>query len=153
ARDALTEGRVIVAGIVAVLDRVARRLARGAKQQVFDEERVAVSAYGILRLGARAARPAPQVLFYSRRNDMSSVANQTPSRSEPRPAKARPTAVSGDFYDIGSSLDAADQELVTGVRAFAREHVEPIINDHWNRATFPYDLIPRFGPLGVGGLG
>ena len=84
---------------------------------------------------------------------MSSVVNtNTQSRSN-RVAKARPTAVSGDFYDIASSLDAADQELVAAVRAFARERIEPIINDHWNRATFPHDLIPSFGGLGVGGLG
>jgi len=79
------------------------------------------------------------------------VSTNTPSRSE-RTGKARPTAVSGDFYDIASSLDAADQELVAAVRTFARERVEPIINDYWNRATFPYDLIPSFSKLGVGGL-
>src|SRR5262249_49922143 len=141
-----------VAGIVAILNPIARRLARGAKEQVLNEERVIVNAHGILRPGARAARCAPQVPFYPRRTNMSSVVStSTPSRSE-RTGKARPTAVSGDFYDIASSLDAADQELVAAVRTFARERVEPIINDYWNRATFPYDLIPSIAKLGVGGL-
>src|SRR5262249_19276648 len=68
-------------------------------------------------------------------------------------AKARPTALSGDFYDIGASLDEADRALVAKVRAFADEHVAPIINDYWSRAAFPFELIPHFGALGVGGLG
>jgi len=63
------------------------------------------------------------------------------------------TALSGDFYDIGASLDEPDQALVAAVRAFAEEQVAPIINDYWSRAAFPFELIPRMGALGIGGLG
>jgi glutaryl-CoA dehydrogenase len=66
---------------------------------------------------------------------------------------ARPAAQSGDFYDIGASLEEQDQKLISSVRAFAAERIAPIINEHWNRASFPFDLIPAFGALGIGGLG
>lgn len=67
--------------------------------------------------------------------------------------KARPTAVSGDFYDIAASLGESDRALVGAVRAFAEEHIAPIINDYWTRAAFPFELIPRIAALGIGGLG
>ncbi|HKA87100.1 MAG TPA: acyl-CoA dehydrogenase family protein [Haliangiales bacterium] len=68
-------------------------------------------------------------------------------------SKARPTALSGDFYDIGGTLDDADRALVAAVRAFAEAHVAPIINEYWTRAAFPFEIIPRMGELGIGGLG
>jgi glutaryl-CoA dehydrogenase len=80
---------------------------------------------------------------------MSTVVTSAP----PRGGKARPTALSGDFYDIGGSLDEADRTLVANVRAFADEHVAPIINEYWSRAEFPFQLIPKIGALGIGGLG
>ncbi|HKA88630.1 MAG TPA: acyl-CoA dehydrogenase family protein [Haliangiales bacterium] len=64
-----------------------------------------------------------------------------------------PGAQAGDFYDIASTLDARDQELVARVRACAREHVAPIITTYWRRAEFPFELVPRLAALGIGGLG
>ena len=84
---------------------------------------------------------------------MSSVALSASQPVRARTIRARPTALSGDFYDIGSSLDERDQALVAGVRAFAEEHIAPIINRYWSRAEFPFELVPRIAALGIGGLG
>src|SRR5215468_2025867 len=80
---------------------------------------------------------------------MSTAVTSAPQRG----TKARPTAVSGDFYDIGGSLDEPDRALVAKVRAFAEENVAPIINEYWSRAEFPFQLVPKIGALGIGGLG
>ena len=84
---------------------------------------------------------------------MSSVALSASQPARARTIRARPTALSGDFYDIGSSLDERDQALVAGVRAFAEEHIAPIINRYWSRAEFPFELVPGIAALGIGGLG
>jgi hypothetical protein len=37
------------------------------------------------------------------------------------------------------------------VRAFSDEEVIPIINDYWERAAFPFELIPKLAALGIAG--
>jgi glutaryl-CoA dehydrogenase len=58
-----------------------------------------------------------------------------------------------DFYELHRLLDPADQDLLDRVREFMTIEVAPIINSMWTREQFPYDIIPQFAKLGVGGLG
>ncbi len=74
----------------------------------------------------------------------------TPERLRPH---GHPGAMAGDFYDIASTLDERDQELLARVRDWAHREVAPIINKYWRRAAFPFELVPRIGALGIGGLG
>ena len=67
------------------------------------------------------------------------------------PAGAPPRAVDGDFYKISYLVDAADQALLGRVRSFAEQKVAPIINQHWGRAEFPFELISDYGALGIAG--
>jgi glutaryl-CoA dehydrogenase len=60
-------------------------------------------------------------------------------------------AVDGDFYKVSHLVDAADQALLGRVRAFAEQKVAPIINQHWGRAEFPFELISDYGALGIAG--
>ena len=62
-----------------------------------------------------------------------------------------PRAVDGDFYKISHLVDSADQALLGRVRAFAEQKVAPIINQHWGRAEFPFELISDYGELGIAG--
>ena len=62
-----------------------------------------------------------------------------------------PRAVDGDFYKISHLVDAADQALLGRVRAFAEQKVAPIINQHWGRAEFPFELVGEYGALGIAG--
>jgi len=57
-----------------------------------------------------------------------------------------------DFLDFEQLLDDADREVLHRVRSFMLEQVEPVINDHWTRATFPHDLVPGLAELGIAGL-
>src|SRR6266496_1951993 len=56
-----------------------------------------------------------------------------------------------DFYGLELLLDDHDRELLHAVRDFGDKQVAPIINDHWNRATFPFELIPAMRDLGIVG--
>ncbi|MHA2790142.1 acyl-CoA dehydrogenase family protein [Corynebacterium sp. S7] len=56
-----------------------------------------------------------------------------------------------DFLDTESMLSDDDHALVTRVRNFVDTEVTPIINEYWEKADFPYQLIPKFRELGIVG--
>jgi glutaryl-CoA dehydrogenase len=62
---------------------------------------------------------------------------------------AGPEAVTSDFYDLEALLDDEGRAVLRRVRTFMDEQVQPIINDHWTRATFPRELIPGIAELGI----
>ena len=39
------------------------------------------------------------------------------------------------------------------VRAYLETNVKPIINKYWSDDAFPFELLPSFKELGIGGLG
>ena len=57
-----------------------------------------------------------------------------------------------DFLGFELLLDEEDRALLSSVRAFMTREVEPIINEHWTRATFPHELVPGIAELGIAGL-
>jgi glutaryl-CoA dehydrogenase len=57
-----------------------------------------------------------------------------------------------DFFEFGELLSAPEREIVARVRDFLRAEVEPIANDYWARAEFPFQLIDGFRKLDVAGL-
>ena len=57
-----------------------------------------------------------------------------------------------DFLGFELLLDDADRELLGRVRTYMTSTVQPVINEHWTRATFPHELVPGFAELGIAGL-
>lgn len=57
-----------------------------------------------------------------------------------------------DFLGFELLLEDEDRELLSRVRAFMTRTVEPIINDHWTRASFPHEIVPEMAELGIAGL-
>jgi glutaryl-CoA dehydrogenase len=57
-----------------------------------------------------------------------------------------------DFYGLEMLLDDRDRELLHAVRDFGDKQVAPIINEHWTRASFPFELIAPLRDLGIAGL-
>jgi len=49
-------------------------------------------------------------------------------------------------------LSDEHRALQETVRAFAREVVAPVIGSHYEKGTFPYDIVRRMGELGLFGL-
>src|SRR5271165_2223446 len=62
-------------------------------------------------------------------------------------------APNSDFYELAETLNADELALVKQVRAFMESKVAPIINKYWADDAFPFELIPAFKELKIGGLG
>ncbi len=56
-----------------------------------------------------------------------------------------------DFYLIDDLLSEEERNIRDKVRAFCDREVIPIINDYWERAEFPFELIPKLAALGIAG--
>jgi glutaryl-CoA dehydrogenase len=71
-----------------------------------------------------------------------------------RKSDAKPLPVpNGDFYQLVELLTAEELALVKKVRAYMETNVKPIINKYWSEDAFPFELLPSFKELGIGGLG
>lgn len=60
--------------------------------------------------------------------------------------------VEGDFYDLGSKLNAEDRALQLKVRAFMEKEIQPIVNEYWLKAEFPFEIIAKFRELNICGV-
>src|SRR5712671_5744508 len=74
------------------------------------------------------------------------------SRQDAKERKPLP-APNSDFYGIADSLTAEERTLVKQVRAFMETKVAPVINKYWADDAFPFELLPAFKELNIGGLG
>jgi glutaryl-CoA dehydrogenase len=62
------------------------------------------------------------------------------------------TQASGtDFYLMDELLSSEERSIRNKVRAFCDKEVIPIINDYWEQAEFPFELIPRLASLHIAG--
>ncbi|RRN78197.1 acyl-CoA dehydrogenase, partial [Pseudoxanthomonas sp. SGD-10] len=60
--------------------------------------------------------------------------------------------INADFYDLSASLSFEDRELQLRVRLFMENEIKPIVNKYWNRAEFPFEIIPKFAELDICGI-
>jgi glutaryl-CoA dehydrogenase len=58
-----------------------------------------------------------------------------------------------DYFRIGDQLTAAERDVWNRARHFVDDEVLPVINDYWERAEFPRELVGRLGELGLVGDG
>src|SRR3954464_8137595 len=56
-----------------------------------------------------------------------------------------------DLYLADELLDDAEREIRDRLRAFCAREVTPIINGYWERAEFPFELVPKIAALGLAG--
>src|SRR4051812_40746058 len=56
-----------------------------------------------------------------------------------------------DLYLSDELLTDAERDIRDRLRAFCAREVTPVINDYWERAAFPFDLVPRIATLGLAG--
>ncbi|MDP7628473.1 MAG: acyl-CoA dehydrogenase family protein [SAR202 cluster bacterium] len=54
-----------------------------------------------------------------------------------------------DFYNISSLLKEEERQIQSSVREYLDKEVSPNINTWWESETFPEELIPKFGELGI----
>ena len=58
-----------------------------------------------------------------------------------------------DFYEVTETLNPEELALLKQVRAFMKDKVAPVITKYWAEDAFPFELLPAFRELGIGGLG
>jgi alkylation response protein AidB-like acyl-CoA dehydrogenase len=58
-----------------------------------------------------------------------------------------------DFYELADVLSDAEKAIVKKVRTYMETKVQPIINKYWSDDAFPFELLPSFKELQLGGLG
>jgi alkylation response protein AidB-like acyl-CoA dehydrogenase len=68
---------------------------------------------------------------------------------KPKPLPAPNT----DFYQLTETLSADEFAVFKRVREFMEIKVAPIINKYWVEDSFPFELLPAFKELKLGGLG
>ncbi len=56
-----------------------------------------------------------------------------------------------DFYRLDDLLSHEERMVRDTIRGFVNDHVNPIIEDHFEAATFPAELIPQMAGLGLYG--
>jgi glutaryl-CoA dehydrogenase len=56
-----------------------------------------------------------------------------------------------DFYLMDELLTEQERSVREIVRNFSDKEVIPIINDYWERAEFPFELVPKLAALGLAG--
>ena len=65
----------------------------------------------------------------------------------------KPTIASGgtDFYLMDQLLTEEERAIRDKVRAFCDREVIPVIGEYWDRAEFPFEMIPKFAALNIAG--
>src|ERR1700735_5634455 len=58
-----------------------------------------------------------------------------------------------DFYQLVEVLTEEEKAIVKKVRTYMETKVQPIINKYWSDDAFPFELLPSFKELQLGGLG
>lgn len=56
-----------------------------------------------------------------------------------------------DALDLGNLLSPDERDVQRRVREFAEREAAPIIASFWERAEFPFQLVPKLSALGIGG--
>ena len=69
-----------------------------------------------------------------------------PAEDEPERAVAP-----SDYYLLDNELTDDERAIRDRVRAFGAHDVLPVINDYWERAEFPFELVPKLAALNVAG--
>ena len=80
---------------------------------------------------------------------MSTAAAETSKVGGPKPIPVP----NGDFYLLVELLTEEERAVVKKVRTYMETKVRPIINKYWSDDAFPFELLPSFKELGIGGLG
>src|ERR1700735_3899258 len=58
-----------------------------------------------------------------------------------------------DFYQLADVLTPEEKAIVKKVRTYMETEVQPVINKYWSDDAFPFELLPSFKELQLGGLG
>lgn len=58
-------------------------------------------------------------------------------------------AAVSDYFHLDDEVTPEELAIRDKVREFAEQRVLPIINGYWEKAEFPYELLPPLAELGI----
>ncbi|HEY1566959.1 MAG TPA: acyl-CoA dehydrogenase family protein, partial [Solirubrobacteraceae bacterium] len=67
------------------------------------------------------------------------------------PTEQDRACAASDYYLLDEQLSDEERAIRDRVRAFGEQEVLPVINDYWERAEFPFELVPKLAALRVAG--
>ncbi|SDO14627.1 glutaryl-CoA dehydrogenase [Cryobacterium flavum] len=59
------------------------------------------------------------------------------------------TGPTADFFSYQDLLSPEEQQLVAQARAVFEREIRPVVAEHWNNATFPFEIIPVLTSLNL----
>lgn len=62
------------------------------------------------------------------------------------------TPLASDFYGFETKLTEPERDALAALRGWLESDVKPLVNDHWDRAEFPRDILPAFHAQPVFGM-
>src|SRR5437667_1431926 len=77
----------------------------------------------------------------------------TLTETKARPERKPLPAPNSDFYHLAETLPPEELAVVKQVRAFMESKVAPIATKYWADVAFPFELLPAFKELNLGGVG
>src|SRR5881628_1184254 len=77
----------------------------------------------------------------------------TLTETKARPERKPLPAPNSDFYHLAETLPPDELAVVKQVRAFMESKVAPIATKYWADDAFPFELLPAFKELNLGGVG
>src|SRR6267142_4405914 len=103
-------------------------------------------------------RPSPTGTSLSRKPLRHTISREESEMTTLTETKARPErkplpAPNSDFYQLAETLSPDELAVVKQVRAFMETNVAPIATKYWAADEFPFELLPAFKALNVGGVG
>ena len=60
--------------------------------------------------------------------------------------------LSADFYGFENSLSDREKDVIVRLREYLEAEVRPLVNDHWERAAFPTQVVKGLADLGLFGM-
>ena len=61
------------------------------------------------------------------------------------------TSLGTDFYLLDELLTDEERQIRDRVREFCDREVIPVMNEYWDKAEFPFEMIPKFAELNIAG--
>ena len=62
------------------------------------------------------------------------------------------TPLASDFYGFENQLTEIEREALAGLRSWLETDVKPLVNDYWDRAEFPHEILAAFHAQPVFGM-
>jgi len=61
--------------------------------------------------------------------------------------------LAADFYGFAAELSDPEKNALAKLRAYLETEVKPLVTEHWEKATFPHEIIPGLHEHGVAAFG